>query len=70
MSRSKLPRIVTRISGPAEGSTYKHGLGFLNSKKANMCLIERESANDRVIMALFGSKFQKVGIVQCRWRSN
>ena len=52
-------------SGMDEGGNHEKGVGFILSKEAAQCLLEREPVSERIIRARFNSRWQQVTILQC-----
>ena len=50
---------------PNEEDDHHNGVGLLLSKKAKASLMEWEPVSDRIIVARFMSKIQKLTIIQC-----
>lgn len=50
---------------PNEDDNHRNGVGFLLSKKAKSSLIEWNPVSERIIVARFMAKVQKVTIIQC-----
>lgn len=52
-------------SGMDEGENHERGVGFILSKEAAQCLLEREPVPERIIRARFNSRWRQVTILQC-----